>query len=132
MTAPAALVRDRALPLSYAVLGGVTQTCSVAALALTALGHGIAAWVLLMAGALVSVGNHLRWRRRVDGRPLGSSLGTLGLLAAVVAVLVVAALAARAVVADLPWLAALVALAAGAATATLLRWWQLRPVLSPV
>ena len=69
---------------------------------------------------------------RVDGRPLGSSLGAAGVLVAMLAVLVVGALTARAVVTDLPWLALLVALVAGAATAGLLRWWQLRPVPSPV
>lgn len=132
VTAPPPLVRDHALPLGYAVMGGVTQTLSVAALALMTLGHGIAAWALLMAGCLASVGNHLRWRRRVDGRPLGSSLGAVGVVAAMIAILVVAALGARAVVVGAPWAAVLVALAAGAATTALLRWWQLRPVLSPV
>ncbi|ADG74401.1 hypothetical protein Cfla_1503 [Cellulomonas flavigena DSM 20109] len=132
MTAAPALVRDHALPLSFAVLGGITQTCSVAGLALLTLGHGVAAWALMMVGTLLSLGNQLRWRRRVDGRPLGNSLGAVGLLATVIAVLVVAALGARAVVTDLPWLAALVALAAGAVTTVLLRWWQLRPVRSPV
>lgn len=132
MPAAPALVRDTALPLSFAVLSGVTQTCAVASFALQALGHGIAAWALLMAGALAPVGNALRWRRRVDGRPLGSSLGAVGVLVAMITILVVAVLAARVLVVDSPWLAALVALAAGAATAVLLRWWQLRPVLSPV
>lgn len=132
MTAAPTLVRDHALPLGYAVTGGVTQALSVAALALMTLGHGIAAWALLLAGCLASVAGHLRWRRRVDGRPLGSSLGALGLVAAMIAILVAAALGARAVVVDAPWLAALLALVAGAATTALLRWWQLRPVLSPV
>ncbi|UZN04862.1 hypothetical protein [Cellulomonas sp. S1-8] len=132
MSTSRARVRDHALPARYAVLGGATQACSVGGLALVTLGHGIAAWALMMAGCLLSVASHLHWRRRVDGHPLGTSLGTAGVMLALLALLGVGALGARAVVVGAPWLAVLVALATGAATAGLLRWWQLRPVLSPV
>jgi|GEM_PF-1441318 len=132
MSTSPSLVRDHALPARFAVLGGVTQACSVGGLALMTLGQGIAAWALMMAGCLLAMAAHLHWRQRVDGRPLGTSLGAAGVVLGLVALLVVGALVARSVVVGTPWLAALVALATGAATAGVLRWWQLRPVFSPV
>ena len=131
MTATPRLVRDRALPARFAVVGGAVNACSVGALALLTAGQGIAAWALMVAGGLAMVAVRLSWRARVDGPPLGTSLGAAGVLATVLALVVVGALVARAVTLDAPWLAALVAVVTGAATGGLLRWWQLRPALVP-
>ncbi len=128
MTPTTATLRDHALPARYAVASGVTATLSVGALTLPVLGHGTAAWLLLVAGILVSTASHLHWRRHVDGRPLGTSLGATAVMVGVVALLGASAVLARAVVVTMPAVAVLVALAAGAATAALLHWWQRRPV----
>ncbi len=119
-----------ALPVRFAVVGGVTNACSVGGLALTAAGHGVAAWALMTAGILALLAVTLSWRTRVDGPPLGTSLGALGGVGALLALVIGGGLLARATVGT-PWLAALVALAVGAATAALLRGLQLRAALSP-
>ncbi|MCM0639097.1 hypothetical protein [Cellulomonas wangsupingiae] len=132
MTATPRLVRDRALPARFAVVGGAVNACSVGGFALLAAGQGIAAWTLMTAGVLAMVGVRLSWRSRVDGSPLGTSLGAGVMMATLIALVVAGALVVRVVTLDAPWLAALVAVLVGAATGALLRWWQLRPVLSPV
>lgn len=132
MTGAPALVRDRALPQRFAVLNGLAHAGLVGSAALLAAGQGIAAWALMTAAGWATVTANLHWRRHVDGRPLGTSAGAVAVAVATVALVLGGGLLARTVVGDVPWAAVVLALAVGAATGSLLRWWQLRPVLSPV
>jgi len=126
------LVRDRNLPARFAVVGGATHACAVGSFALLAAGHGIAAWALMLGGVAAMLAVRLSWRGRVDGSPMGTSPGAVGVMTSSVALVLAAGFLTRAVAVDAPWLAALVAVVVGVASGALMRWWQLRPVPSPV
>lgn len=121
-------MRDHALPARFAVVAGVTLAFLVVSQILLALGHGVAAWALLLLASVASAGSHLAWRRRVDGGPVGTTVGGVALVVAQVALCAGASLLARSLAADALALAAAVAVLAGALSTALLRWWQLRPV----
>jgi hypothetical protein len=121
-------VRDHALPARFAVVAGVTLALLVVSQILLALGHGVAAWALLLLTGVVSAGSHLAWRRRVDGGPVGTTAGGVALVVAQVALCGGASVLARSLAADALALAVAVAALAGALGTALLRWWQLRPV----
>lgn len=124
MTTSPGLRRPTAPPPAarLAAAAGATTAWLAVSGALLAAGHGIAGWLLMLVGGVVTATVQVSYR---GPRPVPAGRTAVAAGVAFLGLTAGAVLAARATV-DQPWLVAAVALASGAAAYALVRWTQAR------